>query len=145
MNKDSTKFEISPNFQKVIKPWGYELILTSPTAPLTSKILHLTKGKKFSLHYHEEKEETLVLIKGKAFIYIEDKEGELIKKEMDSRKGYHIRPYQIHRIEAIDETEVLESSTAEKGNSVRIEDDYKRGTETEEDRKTRDSKKVYMD
>ncbi|MCD6225874.1 cupin [bacterium] len=131
MKKD---FRLIPYSIKVKKPWGWELIFSPPQAPVTGKILHLNKGCRFSLQYHDQKEEVLMLVKGKAKIILEDNKGKLVEQEMVLRKGYWIKPFQKHRCWALTDCEIVEVSTPEKGNTVRVEDDYHRGTETEEER-----------
>lgn len=121
-----------PYVQKVIKPWGYELIFTPPESPVTGKILHLNKGARFSYQYHDQKEEALCLVRGEAKMIIDDKEF-----KMEFLKGYFIRPMVKHRCQAISDCDIVESSTPEKGKTIRLEDDYARGTETEEDRQKR--------
>lgn len=120
---------------KVEKPWGYELILTPPESPVTGKILHLNAGCRFSLQYHDKKKETLTLIFGQALLILEDENGKLQEIKMEPKKGYFIKPLQKHRAKGITDCDILEASTREEGNTVRIEDDYARGTETEEMRK----------
>jgi len=117
---------------KVEKPWGYELIFTPPDSPTVGKLLHLNAGCRFSLQYHEIKEETLVLVNGRANIIL----GKA-KEEMRQDHGYLIIPRLIHRCEAITDCDIFESSTKEEGTTVRIEDDYMRKDETEEERKLR--------
>lgn len=121
---------MKPYFQKVIKPWGYELIFTPPESPVTGKILHLDAGKRFSYQYHDKKQETLCLLNGKAKIILDGQES-----EMEPMKGYFIRPFQKHRCQGITDCDIVEFSTREEGNTVRLEDDYNRPTETEELRK----------
>jgi len=116
--------------QKIIKPWGYELIFTPPQSPVTGKILHLKAGKRFSYQYHDKKQETLCLIKGEAKIIINEK-----TMKMKLLKGYFIAPMVKHRCWALTDCDILEASTKEEGNTVRLEDDYNRPTETEELRK----------
>lgn len=141
----SNNFSIEPHQERVNKPWGYELILSPPEGtPITSKILHLNKGARFSLQYHDEKEEILTLISGDAMLHIEDESGTMRQVKMEEKKGYLIRPMQKHRCEGITDCDILESSTNETGNTIRIEDDYSRGTETEESRKSRTQGDVYM-
>lgn len=137
------KFSTKPFQMKVEKPWGYELILTPPDAPYTGKILHLKAGHRFSLQYHEEKMETLTLVKGKALLIVEDESGKMQEIEMEEGKGYLIRPFQKHRAKGITDCDILETSTCEKGKTFRLEDDYARGTETEEERKKRGKGGVY--
>lgn len=130
---------MKPYSQKIIKPWGYELIFTPPNSPVTGKILHLEKGKRFSYQYHDQKQETLCLLNGEAKIIINEK---TIK--MKKGKGYFIAPKVRHRCWAITDCDILEASTKEKGNTIRLEDDYHRGTETEEARKKRQTGKIYL-
>jgi len=113
--------------EKIEKPWGYELILTPPESPVVGKILHINQGCRLSYQYHEEKQESLTLIKGQAKIILNDEE-----KEMEIYKGYFIKPFEKHRFEAITDCEIMEVSTPEKGKTVRLQDDYQRPDETEE-------------
>lgn len=112
--------------QKIIKPWGYELIFTPPDSPVTGKIEHVKAGARCSYQYHDKKRETLCLIKGKAKIIIEGKEV-----EMKLKKGYYLKPLVKHRFIGITDCDIVESSTKEEGNTIRLEDDYSRPTETE--------------
>ncbi len=137
MDKDTTKFKIEPYVMRVEKPWGFELIFSDGTAKITSKILHVNSGKRSSLQYHEIKEEILTLISGDGILELEDKKGVTNKFNMELRKSYLVVPNQIHRFSAGEtDCEIMESSTPESGNTVRIEDDYQRGVETDQDRKT---------
>lgn len=138
------KFSATPFQIKIEKPWGYELILTPPESPVTGKILHLNAGARFSYQYHDKKEETLTLVSGQALLILEDENGKLQEIKMEPKKGYFIRPFQKHRAKGITDCDILEASTKEEGNTVRLEDDYARGTETEEERKERTKRKVYM-
>ncbi|MGB9706621.1 MAG: cupin [Microgenomates group bacterium] len=121
---------MKPYIQKIIKPWGYELIFTPPASPVTGKILHLDAGKRFSYQYHDKKTETLCLLRGEAKIIIEEKTS-----KMRLLRGYFISPMMKHRCWAITDCDILEVSTKEEGSTVRLEDDYNRPTETEEMRK----------
>lgn len=141
---DKSKFSIIGSSTKITKPWGYEIIFSPEDSGVTSKLLHIDAGKRFSFQYHDQKEENLTLIEGKCKLHLEDKEGQIKVFEMEEKKGYFIRPFQKHRCEAIIDCDILESSTKESGNTVRLEDDYQRGTETEEKRKGRLNKKVYL-
>ena len=123
---------------KIEKPWGYEILLTTPDLPYNGKILHVNAGARCSLQYHDQKTETLTLIRGKAKLLI-DNEG----FEMETDKGYLINPGQKHRYSAITDCDIVEHSTPEIGNTIRLEDDYSRGTETEESRAQRTTDKIY--
>lgn len=135
MTKDRSKFSTEAYVMKVDKPWGFELIFSDGKAKITSKILHVTIGKRSSLQYHEEKEEILTLLSGEGILELEDNTGEVKKFTMEPRKSYLIKSNQIHRFAAGKENcEIMESSTPEMGNTVRLEDDYSRGVETDADR-----------
>ena len=130
--------------QKIEKPWGYELILTPPSSPVTGKILHVSKGARSSLQYHDKKEETLCLLNGQAKLILEDENGQLQEFEMEPKKGYFIKPFKKHRYCGVTDCDILEASTKEEGNTFRIEDDYNRGTESKENRKQRGGGGVYL-
>lgn len=126
--------KVFPFQKKIIKPWGFELILTPPDAPVTTKILHLKAKARFSLQYHQVKEETLVLLNGEAKIIYGDSSDNLTEETMEKEKGYFIPKGLIHRCQAITDCDILESSTPELGTTVRLQDDYNRRDETEEER-----------
>ena len=106
--------------------------------------MHVNSGKRISLQYHDNKEEAITLISGSSILHIENGLGEVVKINMELNKGYLILPFQIHRFEAITDSQLIESSTAESGNTYRLEDDYSRGTETDDDRNTSRKKPKNM-
>lgn len=125
-----------PFQKKIEKPWGYEILLSPPESLVVSKILHLNANCRFSLQYHEEKEETLTLVKGEAKLILGGfKEvGELKEVIMAKDCGYFIQKGLVHRCFGITDCDILESSTPELGTTVRLQDDYNRRDETEEER-----------
>lgn len=132
---DKKNHSITPYQKKVEKPWGYEIIYTSDNAPITGKILHVKAGSRLSLQYHDTKEEALCLISGEGNITLSDENGEIHEIPMELNKGYFVSTGQTHRITAKTDIDLIESSTPEKGNTIRLEDDAGRETETEEMRK----------
>lgn len=128
-------FSTLPFYERVDKPWGYEIHFTPKTFPHTGKILFVKAGKKPSFQYHDVKEETICLFSGQALIWLENKQGEIEKLPMELQKGYLVLPFQKHRVEAVVDSFFLESSSPELGTTVRLEDDYKRPNETEDLRK----------
>ena len=125
---------VNPFLQKIPKPWGYELIFTPPEAPTVGKLLHINAGSRFSLQYHEMKEETLVLTSGEAKIFYGSDQNNLTEELMKPLFGYFLPKKAVHRIQAITDCDILESSTKEEGTTVRLQDDYQRANETQEDR-----------
>lgn len=130
--KYSSKYINEPSYEKVIKPWGHEIIWTPKDAPAVGKLLHVKTGFKLSLQWHDQKTETLMLISGKALFVLENPQGELEEIEMIPYRGYFVEKGRIHRIISIETCDLMESSTPEKGNTYRLEDDFNRETETEE-------------
>lgn len=121
-----------PYVKKIEKPWGHEIHFTPDNLPYMGKILHINAGKKISLQYHDQKQESWYLLFGKVIMILEDSEGNLAEAEMKKGFGYTTRVGQKHRLVGVLDSDILEVSTPEIGNTFRVEDDYARPTETEE-------------
>ena len=103
------------------------------------KIIHINAGARLSLQKHDQKTESWYLMSGRAKVIWESQEdGELVETEMDEGKGYSCEVGQRHRLAGITECDVIEVSTPEIGTTFRLEDDYGRTDETEEEREKRD-------
>lgn len=126
---------MEPYVKKVEKPWGYEIHWVKEELPYMGKILHINKGKRISLQYHDKKQESWFLKSGRAKLIWEDDQGVLQETELEEGKGYTCKIGQKHRLSAITDCDIIEVSTPEVGNTYRVEDDYSRPTETEEMRK----------
>lgn len=109
---------------RIPKPWGYELIW-GKTDRYVGKVLHVNKGESLSLQYHEMKDETLFVIRGKVSLDLqhEDEKRTVI---LEVGQAFHIPPRLIHRIEALEEADIIEASTTELDDVVRLEDRYGR-------------------
>ena len=110
--------------KRVEKPWGYELHW-AVTDKYVGKILHVKKGHALSLQYHNIKEETIHVHTGKILFEI-DVDGKLVGREMLPGESVHRTPKTIHRMTALEDTDVLEASTPELDDVVRLEDSYGR-------------------
>ena len=114
---------------RIDKPWGYE-ILWARTDRYVGKILHIEAGKRLSYQYHERKEETLRVQSGRMRLLYDAGEGERTL-EMGPGDVFHVHPGTKHRMEAITDVDVIEVSTPELDDVVRLADDYGReGTST---------------
>lgn len=111
---------------KVEKPWGYELIFAH-TDRYVGKILHISPGQALSLQYHEIKDETLHLLEGSYVLEVEEG-GEMVRREMKPGDTYRIKPGTKHRMTTDENTscDILEVSTPELDDVVRLEDRYGR-------------------
>ena len=128
---DPSCFTNEPFLMRVEKPWGYELIFTPPEKPYTGKVLHINAGQRISLQFHDEKQETIMLLRGRGILLADNTAGELEEIEMIPGKGYSIAPGQRHRLIAVEDCDFVEASTAETGTTFRLEDDSGRADETE--------------
>jgi len=117
--------------QIIEKPWGQEIILSTPNLPYTAKILEIKAGKRLSLQYHDQKLETLCLFSGEANIIWGNDQNNLTTEKMVASNGYTITPGTVHRFEAITDCQLFEASTPETGTTFRLEDDTERKNETE--------------
>lgn len=110
---------------RVEKPWGYELIWAK-TNQYVGKILHINKGHKLSLQHHNEKEETIMVFKGKIEFHYENTPGVLDTIILNQGQAHHIKPKHKHRMIALEETDIFEVSTTQLNDVVRFEDAYGR-------------------
>ncbi len=110
--------------RRVEKPWGYELIWAH-AEKYVGKVLHITAGHALSLQYHRQKDETIHLLSGSMRLEYDRGEG---REEVVLRPGesVRIRPGMIHRMVALADCDVLEASTPELEDVVRLEDRYGR-------------------
>jgi quercetin dioxygenase-like cupin family protein len=109
---------------RVEKPWGYELHW-AVTERYVGKVLHVKAGHALSLQYHNRKDETIYLHSGRLLFEIE-RDGALVKQELQPGDAVHVTPKTVHRMTAIEDCDVLEVSTPELDDVVRIEDRYGR-------------------
>ncbi len=110
----------------VEKPWGYELIWAH-TDRYVGKILHVEAGQALSLQYHEQKDETIFILDG--ILRFEHGTGDAATLECtEMRKGdhFHITPGLRHRMIGVTDCDILEVSTPELDDVVRLEDRYGR-------------------
>jgi len=111
--------------RRVEKPWGYELIWAH-TDEYVGKLLVVETGKRLSLQLHRVKEESIYVAAGKLLLYLENDEGEIVTREMGPGEHSRIPVGRRHRFEAIEHVEIIEVSTPELDDVVRIEDDHGR-------------------
>lgn len=110
----------------VTKPWGYELIWAH-TERYVGKILHINKGESLSYQFHRVKDETIRLLNGLMEMDVET-EGTKTRITLTPGDCLHIVPGMKHRMTAMDDCDVLEVSTPELDDVVRLEDRYGRAS-----------------
>lgn len=112
--------------RRVEKPWGHELIWAE-TDLYVGKILHVKAGHALSLQYHEVKDETMHLLRGRMRLLIGRMAEPLQTIELAEGQSIRIRPPTVHRVEAITDVDILEASTPHLSDVIRLEDRYGRG------------------
>jgi len=110
---------------KVDKPWGHE-IRWAVNEKYLGKILHISRGKRLSKQYHKIKDETIYVLNGVLILELGDNPIE--EKVLSEGESYRIKPNTIHRFSAPPDSYVnlIEVSTPEIEDVVRLEDDYGR-------------------
>ena len=111
--------------KRVSKPWGYEVIWAH-TDRYIGKILHVEAGHSLSLQYHERKDETIYLLRGRLRFFVGRSKNDLQEVALVEGQSYRITPGTVHRMEAITDVDILEASTSDIDDVVRLEDRYGR-------------------
>ena len=111
--------------RRVDKPWGHELIWAS-TDRYVGKILHVKAGHALSLQYHVRKDETIHLLRGRMRFWAGPSAEQLREVPLAEGESFRVLPGTIHRMEAVTDVDILEASTADLDDVVRLEDRYGR-------------------
>ena len=117
--------------RRVDKPWGHELIWALTDA-YCGKVLFVKAGHSLSLQFHRQKDESWLVQSGRAKLELGEAGETLLKEEVVSAgAAFHYLPGTVHRVTAIEDTTILEVSTPQLDDVVRLEDAYGReGTST---------------
>ncbi|HEY2995987.1 MAG TPA: cupin domain-containing protein [Methylomirabilota bacterium] len=105
----------------VPKPWGWEMLWTL-TPRYAGKILYIRRGQQISLQYHREKEESFFVRSGRLIFVLEDRRGDLRELWLEAGDSQHVPAGRLHRVIALEDSEVLEVSTPEIDDVERVDD-----------------------
>ncbi len=111
--------------RRVDKPWGHELIWAE-TDRYVGKILHVKAGHALSLQYHERKDETIHVLRGSMRFWAGPSAEALSEVELVEGQSFRVQPGTVHRMEAVTDVDILEASTPDLDDVVRLEDRYGR-------------------
>ncbi len=110
----------------VPKPWGHEIIWAH-TDRYVGKLLHINAGQALSVQYHNRKDETVYLLSGEMIYWVKlDGSEELQDMKLQRGEAFRITPGTIHYMEAVTDCDVLEASTPDLDDVVRLSDRYGR-------------------
>ena len=115
---------------RVDKPWGYEL-RWAITDRYLGKVIHVDAGRKLSLQYHVQKDEAILVLRGELDLVLEDGEGELVTHRMGEGMSARVHPGRRHRFVAVTDVDLVEVSSPEIDDVVRLSDDYGRAGTSE--------------
>ena len=110
---------------KVPKPWGHETIWAQSDR-YVGKILHINAGQELSVQYHNKKDETVHLLSGEIVYRVQREADRLEDVQLKPGESFRITPGTIHQIVALTDCDVLEVSTPELDDVVRLSDKYGR-------------------
>ena len=111
---------------KVEKPWGHELIWARAEG-YAGKLLFVRSGQALSLQFHREKDESWYVLSGRAELQLgEAGQAVLMREVVGPGAAFRFRPGTVHRVRAVEDTTILEVSTAQLEDIVRLEDEYGR-------------------
>jgi mannose-6-phosphate isomerase len=110
---------------KVPKPWGHETIWAQSDR-YVGKILHINAGQELSVQYHNRKDETIHLLSGEIVYRVQAKDEALDDVQLKVGESFRITPGTIHQMVALTDCDVLEVSTPELDDVVRLSDKYGR-------------------
>jgi mannose-6-phosphate isomerase-like protein (cupin superfamily) len=112
--------------RRVEKPWGWELIWAHADA-YVGKVLFVRAGHSLSLQFHREKDESWYVESGRAKLELGETGNAVLKTEVVSAGAcFRYRPGTVHRVTAIEDTTIIEVSTPQLDDVVRLEDKYGR-------------------
>ena len=118
------RFSVST--ERVEKPWGHELIWARAES-YAGKILFVRAGEALSLQFHREKDESWYLLEGRAELELGRIGDPVTKSEVVSKgAAFRFEPGTVHRVRALEDTTILEVSTPQLDDVVRLEDSYGR-------------------
>jgi len=116
--------------RRVDKPWGHEIIWAH-AEQYVGKIIVIETGKRLSFQYHEAKDEWIYVLSGRLLLSLENDTGIVEERELGPGEGAHVVVLRKHRYTAIETCTLIEVSTPELDDVVRLSDDFGReGTNT---------------
>ena len=107
------------------KPWGRELWIAH-TDKYALKIIEVKKGHRSSLQYHNTKHEHIYIDVGSLQVEWENDQGIMETLVLKPGDVIENKPGRKHRVIALEDVRLIEVSTPELDDVVRVEDDYNR-------------------
>ena len=135
MDTSSITRTCASDIYRVTKPWGYELWLNGQHPGYAFKKIFIKAGTKTSLQYHQHKRETNLLFEGDALLHFKSKRNvpndsitpnDVASAPLSTQQIVDVPPQIVHRIEAVTDIMLFETSTPHLDDVIRISDDTNR-------------------
>ena len=134
---EKTGLEINrhADLYKVQKPWGHELWVNGQHPCYALKEIYIRSGTKTSLQYHNFKQETNVIFRGVAKLHYKqnaEKANDAVTAqdtasvELEAVSSIDVVAGTLHRLEAVSDILLYETSTPHLDDVVRVSDDSQR-------------------
>jgi mannose-6-phosphate isomerase len=120
---DLDRFRVA--VERVEKPWGYEVVYAL-TERYCGKLLFIRKGEQLSLQFHRRKDEVIYVHEGRIELEVGEPGRTPDHEVVGPGHAFRFRPGTVHRWRALEDTLVLEVSTPDLDDVVRLEDRYGR-------------------
>jgi mannose-6-phosphate isomerase len=114
-----------PSPKIVAKPWGSELWFAA-NPRYAGKLLRIDGGQRLSVQKHAQKDETSHLLSGRVLVSQGESVASLVTRELGPGETWRNEPGVVHTIEALEDSVVVEVSTPEVDDVIRLEDRYGR-------------------
>jgi mannose-6-phosphate isomerase-like protein (cupin superfamily) len=111
--------------RRVDKPWGHELWFAH-TDRYAGKLLYVNAGERLSVQYHEAKDETSYLLSGRVLVSSGPSAEALVETELGAGEAWRNEPGAVHTVAALEDSVIVEVSTPELDDVVRLADAYGR-------------------
>lgn len=112
--------------RRVEKPWGWELIWAHAD-DYVGKVLFVKAGHSLSLQFHKQKDESWYVQEGRAQLEMGALGDAVTESEVvGPGSAFRMPPGTVHRVTALEDTLILEVSTPQLDDVVRLEDEYGR-------------------
>ena len=106
-----------------VKPWGREEMWAFVEGKYAAKTLHVRANHELSLKYHRQRHKTVWILQGEVDVE-HCRQGCMQKERFTEGSGFVVPPGAVHGVRAVTECVLLEVSTTELEDKVRLEDRY---------------------
>jgi mannose-6-phosphate isomerase len=119
--------------REIPKPWGSELWFAH-TDRYAGKILRVRAGCRLSIQFHQAKDETSYVLSGRVIVSQGDSAERMVTRELGPGESWGNPPLLVHTLEAVEDSEIIEVSTPQVDDVVRLDDRYGRMPDTADPR-----------